>query len=208
MIKRKNTTKYWLLSAIVLLVVLLCTINITNSWFTSGDGLKVECEITVGKFNLQVWQVKGATEVEIYSNEDNESSTTKSYVDLTNNNANKMILPDESYGLSLKLKNADTGTESFYLRYKINLLMCGKTSSTTLNATITGAQAPTSTTAGFVKHSNGYYYYENQAGVGQEYASNTNLLMITGFSIPYSEFYTNNYNGEIIKIQITIECSD
>lgn len=200
--KCKRGSQLWIVSAILMLVALLCSVGTTGAWFTAGDGFRVECTVTVGQFNLHVYQVIGTTETRIYTNDENEDTDAKSYVDLTNGEGIREILPDTDYDLTLKLKNTDKGTDSFYIRYKINLVACGKTSTTrVLDATFSGNDSA------FV-YANGWYYYGTSATSLKEYEKDTYLTMCTSFSIPYSEFYENNYNGENVKIEIVVECSD
>ena len=195
--KTKSRIELLFITAIALLVALLCSINITGAWFSSGDGLKVECTVTIGKFNLQLWQNEVNTGTRVYSSTENATS----YLDLSNAGANKIILPDTSYGLTLKLYNADKGTSSFKLRYKINFIVCGKTSDTTLNnVTITGVDSS------FTKSGDWYYYGSSSTSLN-EFKYQTSATLITGFSIPYSEFYAKGLNGENLKVELIVDCT-
>ncbi len=204
MIRYKRGTKLWLISAILMLVALLCSVNVTGAWFTAGDGLKIECTVTIGQFNLNIYQEIDGTKTKILSNTDNETADTKSYVDLTNadDSGLREILPDTTYDLVLWLKNEDKGTDSFNLRYKINLVACGKTTETRILNAIWAGNDTSFTLV------NGWYYYGTSATALNEFSSSTELKMCTSFNIPYSEFYNNNFNGENVKIEIVVECSD
>ena len=195
--KSKKRIELLILSAIAMLMALLFSIHATGAWFTSGDGLKVECTVTIGKFNLQLWQNEVGSGNRVYS----VGESSNSYVDLTNSGANKVILPDTNYGLTLKLYNADKGTDSFKLRYKINLIKCGKSSDTVVdNVAISGVGNE------FVA-SGGWYYYGSSASSLKEFEYGTTVTIITGFSIPYSEYYEHGFNGDNIKIDIVVECT-
>lgn len=193
----KNRTELLFITAIVMLVALLCSINVTGAWFSSGGDLKVECTVSIGKFNLQLWQNNVTTGTRIYSTDENANS----YIDLTNAGTNKLILPDTTYTVNLKLYNADKGSASFKLRYKINLIKCGKSGDVVLdNITISGAGSE------FV-YSNGWYYYGTSTTALKEFEYGTTSTIMTGFNIPYSEFYSKGFNGENIKINIVVDCT-
>ena len=189
-----------ILSAIILLSVLLLSINITGAWFTSGEGLKVQCNIYIGQFNLNVYQVKSTGETKLTNLNDSDESSP-SFVDLTNETGSREIKPDTIYSLTLRLKNEDQGASSYYLRYKINLLVCGKTDSA-INATFSGMNS------GFVLAEDGYYYYGSSTTNLNQFSKGTTADLCTQFVIDYDEFYNNNYNGGTVKIEITIECSN
>lgn len=199
MIKRKNGVQLWLLSAILLLAGLLCSIGVTGAWFTFGDGLKVECTVVIGQFNLKVSQIIGSSTVDL--NTYDQTVSSPKYVDITYGSNNTLeILPDETYTLNLQLTNNDQGSESFYLRYKLTLYKCSKSGDVALNATFSGNDSS------FVKSGN-YYYYGVSASNLSKYESGKSLMMCSSFSIPYSEF-VNNFNGENVRLEILVECSD
>ncbi len=186
--------------------------GVTNSWFTSGQGQQIECIVTIGQINLNVYQ----GDVLINSNEDNETASSPSYVDLTSGTNNRKILPDQDYTLNLTLRNEETtGTQSIYVRYKIELFACNNGTDILLNPIISGYTTPASSSngLGFVYNSaDGYYYYQNGSGVNQTLPAGANVNIIGSFNIPYSDFaYTGEYstiNGNNIKLVITIEGFD
>lgn len=203
----------WIISSFIILACLLFPILKTNAWFTSGDNQQVQIILQISNINLQVYQKLPGESGEgtlIKTYEENDEEQEKSYINLTDssNNAVREILPNTEYSLNLTLKNADTGSASVFVRYKIEMFINGETD-TLIDLNIIGASAPNGATAGFELDSDGYYYYRNSSG-NQRYPSQANLNMLTAFSIPYSEFIdiTNNINADSVKLVVTIEGFD
>ena len=203
----------WIISSFIILACLLFPILKTNAWFTSGDNQQVQIILEISNINLQVYQKLSGESGEgtlIKTYEENDEEQEKSYINLTDssNNAVREILPNTEYSLNLTLKNADTGSASVFVRYKIEMFINGETD-TLIDLNIIGASAPNGATAGFELDSDGYYYYRNSSG-NQRYQSQANLNMLTAFSIPYSEFIdiTNNINADSVKLVVTIEGFD
>ena len=200
----------WIISSFIILACLLFPILKTNAWFTSGDNQQVQIILQISNINLQVYQKLSGESGEgtlIKTYEENDEEQEKSYINLTDssNNAVREILPNTEYSLNLTLKNADTGSASVFVRYKIEMFINGETD-TLIDLNIIGASAPNGATAGFELDSDGYYYYRNSSG-NQRYPSQANLNMLTAFSVPYSEFIdiTNNINADSVKLVVTIE---
>ena len=210
---RNSQLKIWSV-LLILTSLLLSILGVTNAWFTSGENRKIECIVNIGQINLNVYQVfSSGSEVLIKSNDENEESSTPSYVDLTNGTNDREIIPDQNYSLNLVLKNEDEGAQSLYVRYKIELYACNDNADIMLNPIITGYTTPTSTTNGFVyNQADGYYYYQNNNNENQTFESNSEATLIGGLTIPYSDFaYTGEYptiNGNNIRLVITIEGFD
>ena len=203
----------WIISSFIILACLLFPILKTNAWFTSGDNQQVQIILEISNINLQVYQKLPGESGEgtlIKTYEENNEEQEKSYINLTDssNNVVREILPNTDYSLNLTLKNADTGSASVFVRYKIEMFINGETD-TLIDLNIIGASAPNGATAGFELDSDGYYYYRNSSG-NQRYPSQANLNMLTAFSIPYSEFIdiTNNINADSVKLVVTIEGFD
>ena len=203
----------WIISSFIILACLLFPILKTNAWFTSGDNQQVQIILQISNINLQVYQKLSGESGEgtlIKTYEENDEEQEKSYINLTDssNNVVREILPNTEYSLNLTLKNADTGSASVFVRYKIEMFINGETD-TLIDLNIIGASAPNGATAGFELDSDGYYYYRNSSG-NQRYPSQANLNMLTAFSIPYSEFIdiTNNINADSVKLVVTIEGFD
>ncbi len=203
----------WIISSFIILACLLFPILKTNAWFTSGDNQQVQIILQISNINLQVYQKLQGESGEgtlIKTYEENDEEQEKSYINLTDssNNVVREILPNTEYSLNLTLKNADTGSASVFVRYKIEMFINGETD-TLIDLNIIGASAPNGATAGFELDSDGYYYYRNSSG-NQRYPSQANLNMLTAFSIPYSEFIdiTNNINADSVKLVVTIEGFD
>lgn len=203
----------WIISSFIILACLLFPILKTNAWFTSGDNQQVQIILEISNINLQVYQKLSGESGEgtlIKTYEENDEEQEKSYINLTDssNNAVREILPNTEYSLNLTLKNADTGSASVFVRYKIEMFINGETD-TLIDLNIIGASAPNGATAGFELDTDGYYYYRNSSG-NQRYPSQANLNMLTAFSIPYSEFIdiTNNINADSVKLVVTIEGFD
>lgn len=203
----------WIISSFIILACLLFPILKTNAWFTSGDNQQVQIILEISNINLQVYQKLSGESGEgtlIKTYEENDEEQEKSYINLTDssNNAVREILPNTEYSLNLTLKNADTGSASVFVRYKIEMFINGETD-TLIDLNIIGASAPNGATAGFELDSDGYYYYRNSSG-NQRYPSQANLNMLTAFSIPYSEFIdiTNDINADSVKLVVTIEGFD
>ena len=203
----------WIISSFIILACLLFPILKTNAWFTSGDNQQVQIILEISNINLQVYQKLSGESGEgtlIKTYEENDEEQEKSYINLTDssNNAVREILPNTEYSLNLTLKNADTGSASVFVRYKIEMFINGETD-TLIDLNIIGASAPNGATAGFELDSDGYYYYRNSSG-NQRYPSQANLNMLTAFSVPYSEFIdiTNNINADSVKLVVTIEGFD
>lgn len=203
----------WIISSFIILACLLFPILKTNAWFTSGDNQQVQIILQISNINLQVYQKLSGESGEgtlIKTYEENDEEQEKSYINLTDssNNAVREILPNTEYSLNLTLKNADTGSASVFVRYKIEMFINGETD-TLIDLNIIGASAPNGATAGFELDTDGYYYYRNSSG-NQRYPSQANLNMLTAFSIPYSEFIdiTNNINADSVKLVVTIEGFD
>ena len=203
----------WIISSFIILACLLFPILKTNAWFTSGDNQQVQIILEISNINLQVYQKLSGESGEgtlIKTYEENDEEQEKSYINLTDNSNNvvREILPNTEYSLNLTLKNADTGSASVFVRYKIEMFINGETD-TLIDLNIIGASAPNGATAGFELDSDGYYYYRNSSG-NQRYPSQANLNMLTAFSIPYSEFIdiTNNINADSVKLVVTIEGFD
>ena len=203
----------WIISSFIILACLLFPILKTNAWFTSGDNQQVQIILEISNINLQVYQKLSGESGEgtlIKTYEENNEEQEKSYINLTDssNNVVREILPNTEYSLNLTLKNADTGSASVFVRYKIEMFINGETD-TLIDLNIIGASAPNGATAGFELDSDGYYYYRNSSG-NQRYPSQANLNMLTAFSIPYSEFIdiTNDINADSVKLVVTIEGFD
>lgn len=203
----------WIISSFIILACLLFPILKTNAWFTSGDNQQVQIILEISNINLQVYQKLPGESGEgtlIKTYEENIAEQEKSYINLTDssNNVVREILPNTEYSLNLTLKNADTGSASVFVRYKIEMFINGETD-TLIDLNIIGASAPNGATAGFELDSDGYYYYRNSSA-NQRYPSQANLNMLTAFSIPYSEFIdiTNNINADSVKLVVTIEGFD
>ncbi len=203
----------WIISSFIILACLLFPILKTNAWFTSGDNQQVQIILQISNINLQVYQKLSGESGEgtlIKTYEENNEEQEKSYINLTDssNNVVREILPNTEYSLNLTLKNADTGSASVFVRYKIEMFINGETD-TLIDLNIIGASAPNGATAGFELDSDGYYYYRNSSG-NQRYPSQANLNMLTAFSIPYSEFIdiTNDINADSVKLVVTIEGFD
>lgn len=203
----------WIISSFIILACLLFPILKTNAWFTSGDNQQVQIILEISNINLQVYQKLPGESGEgtlIKTYEENDEEQEKSYINLTDssNNVVREILPNTEYSLNLTLKNADTGSASVFVRYKIEMFINGETD-TLIDLNIIGASAPNGATAGFELDSDGYYYYRNSSG-NQRYPSQANLNMLTAFSIPYSEFIdiTNDINADSVKLVVTIEGFD
>lgn len=203
----------WIISSFIILACLLFPILKTNAWFTSGDNQQVQIILEISNINLQVYQKLSGESGEgtlIKTYEENDEEQEKSYINLTDssNNVVREILPNTDYSLNLTLKNADTGSASVFVRYKIEMFINGETD-TLIDLNIIGASAPNGATAGFELDSDGYYYYRNSSG-NQRYPSQANLNMLTAFSIPYSEFIdiTNDINADSVKLVVTIEGFD
>lgn len=203
----------WIISSFIILACLLFPILKTNAWFTSGDNQQVQIILEISNINLQVYQKLSGESGEgtlIKTYEENDEEQEKSYINLTDssNNVVREILPNTEYSLNLTLKNADTGSASVFVRYKIEMFINGETD-TLIDLNIIGASAPNGASAGFELDSDGYYYYRNSSG-NQRYPSQANLNMLTAFSIPYSEFIdiTNDINADSVKLVVTIEGFD
>lgn len=198
---------------IILLGLLLAFVGVTNSWFTSGQGLQIECIVNIGQMNLSLYQVNSDGEdVLIRTFNENETSNQPSYVDVTNGEGTKEIVPDVENSLTLKLVNNDQGDQSVYLRYKIEFYVSDYNSNDILlNSTIAGYTAPTASNNGFV-YSNGYYYYQNNAGENQIFPYGEEINLMTSFVIDYSSFaFDGEYptiSGNNFKIVITVEGFD
>lgn len=202
------------LTVLVILVgLLLAFVGVTSAWFTSGQGLQIECIVNIGQMNLSVYQVMDSgDEILIRTFNENETSTTPSYVDITNGAGTKEIIPDVQNSLTLKLVNNDAGTQSVYLRYKIEFYVSNYNSDDILlDSNISGFIAPTETSNGFV-YSNGYYYYQNASGENQIFDLNEDVNLMTSFTISYSNFeFDGEYptiSGNNFKMIITIEGFD
>ena len=203
----------WIISSFIILACLLFPILKTNAWFTSGDNQQVQIILQISNINLKKKKKLPGESGEgtlIKTYEENDEEQEKSYINLTDssNNVVREILPNTEYSLNLTLKNADTGSASVFVRYKIEMFINGETD-TLIDLNIIGASAPNGATAGFELDSDGYYYYRNSSG-NQRYPSQANLNMLTAFSIPYSEFIdiTNNINADSVKLVVTIEGFD
>ncbi len=179
------------LSVIILLMCICLPIGATNSWFNVG-GKNLLLEVNIGSINMSVYQ--GETEINI----DKES-----YVNFSGE-----IVPDKLNSLTLSLKNNEaSGTDSYYVRYKIEIVALNRAGGTVLDGTITGASAPTTSTAGFVLGADDWFYYQNNDGEKAKYPGGANLTMLTGFTIPYSQFESAKFNMDIVKIVVTVEGS-
>lgn len=204
-IKQKNKFNYSiLLIGTILACLLFAFMGVTNSWFTQGENKKINLIINISNIKIVVYQQEETEKRKIVPYDDKTGDP--SYVNL----GNIEILPDQNYNLTLTIKNEDTGASSVYLKYKLQFYISGYETDTPLDVNITGFDTPSSTKAGFVYNSaDGYYYYRGTDGTNQKFASNTEATIITNFSIPYSSFVDENlnpvYNGEIIKLVLTVE---
>ena len=199
---------------ILLLSIFMAIIGITNSWFTSGENKKIEIEVHIGQIDIELYQVKtDGTEVLINTNEDNQTVTTPSYIDITDGTDSREIVPDQNYTLNLVLRNSDEGNQSLYVRYKIELYACGNNYDILLHPNISGYTTPTGNSNGFVYDpTDGYFYYRNNEGENQTLTSQDDATLIGSFMIPYSDFaFAGNYstiNGNNLKLVLTVEGYD
>lgn len=207
--QKKSSTLIMSLVALVMLLGVLISVLPTSAYFTSGDGLKIQAIVKVSPINFQVFQFVNSEDVQI------NGST---YIDIANGNQSLAVLPNVEYDLILKLKNADNGNQAMGVKYKIEMFATGAENNAgtaehfetsipfDVNRTTANPDLATSTTAGFwYNELDGYYYYVNNSSshTSIAYAKNTNLKMMTKFSIPQSSF--DSWNGENLKIVVTVE---
>ena len=110
--------------------------------------------------------------------------------------------------LKLLLKNEDFG-KSFGVRYKVEFFVATPTGKQALTATIAGMTAPTSSTNGFKLNSDGWYYYQNNAGQNVVFepatsSATTSKYLMTSFAIDFSNM-SNLLGGNSIYMQISVE---
>ncbi len=167
-------------------VLLALFIGYTSAWFTytSSENRNIYATVHVNNINLKVYQVL-------------PDMSDYSYIDITNGTGKLEILPDETYPLRLKLKNEDMGNASLKVKYKIEFFVSdveGVSTDKKLSVNLTGMEDST------LNASDGYYIYKNGA---EALGSGNSFVMMTGFSIPYSQF--ENLNGDNIKMVVTVE---
>ena len=196
--KKTMSISIIVLSVLVILTCLLCALTLpTNTWFYTSKNNYVTVTLNVNNLNLVLRQ-GGSSGTVIDPLSENG----------TNVSISGPISVDTNTALNLYLENADSGTESMYVRFKVEIYALGVTKSTgaSNNTLLTSA----SITAGsaFVL-SSGYYYYQNSTGSNQRIAQNANVQMMSAFNIPSSYFTAGTLTGgETLRFVITIEGSN
>ena len=191
--KTKALNLIQILSVLLLIGLCMSCIGVGNSWFTTS-GKNVLVEVYIGAINLKVMQ----GETEINSNKD-------SYIGIDGE-----IMPDTLKTLNLTLKNGETGSDGYFIRYKIDFCVGSiDGEDVVLNSEISGYALQTASMAGFKQESDGWLYYKNASGQNQKYQAGANLSIIGGFTIPYEEFVDENgnpiLNCSTLKIKVYIE---
>ena len=181
------------------LIALLCiSLTGTNAWFQVEKERKLYFDITISSVALKVYQ----NSIESNNELNKFADTTEKFVTLSGK-----FIPDQEVPLTLILKNADAGTDSLYLRYKIQLvnLSTGEDIPIELNGKTEGAAG------GFVEIDGWNYYQAN--GENAKYHQNEETYLLTSFTIPYSSFVDSDNvlklnGGESVKFVLTIQTSE
>ena len=209
MIKKTKPISINILSVFTILVsLLLSCVGITNAWFTSEKQNGVKIIVSVGAFQLNLYQDIDGEDTKILTNKDNETSTSPQYVDIGDK-----ILPDTPIELDLTLINEDSGSAAMYVRYKFEVYARGVNSDMLIPCTIAGFTQQTETQVGFdLDESNGYYYYKDTDGTNKLFTKGTSQTLMTTFTIPYSSFINSNgslklINSDTIHIKVIIDAS-
>ena len=194
--KTKTLNLIQILSVLLLICLCVSGIGVANSWFTTS-GKNVLVEVYIGAINLKVMQ--GETEI----------NTNKSeYIDISGE-----ILPDEAKALNLTLKNGETASDGYYIRYKIEFCVGSIDGNDVVldGVEISGYNQQTDSEAGFKQETDGWLYYKNASGQNDKYQAGLNLSIIGAFTIPYEEFVDEDGNSILncsnLKIKIYVEGS-
>ncbi len=127
----------------------------------------------------------------------------------SSNTTNNKVMFGTAKTLKLLLKNEDLG-KSFGIRYKVEFFVATPAGKKALSATIAGMTAPTSSTNGFKLNSDGWYYYQNNAGSNVVFepatsSAATSRYLMTSFTIKADSTTTALLGGNAIYMQISVE---
>ena len=127
----------------------------------------------------------------------------------SSNTTNNKVMFGTAKTLKLLLKNEDLG-KSFGIRYKVEFFVATPAGKKALSATIAGMTAPTSSTNGFKLNSDGWYYYQNNAGSNVVFepatsSAATSRYLMTSFTIKANSTTTALLGGNAIYMQISVE---
>lgn len=192
----KSLSTTLILAIMLLACLLLNSVGVVNAWFTS-NGPRLQISLQISGANVYVVQQLNAQDVVL-------DSTANNYIDL-----DKKIRPEEKVPLVLKLKSEESS--GLYVRFKFNVYALGQTNINLLTENYILTR--TETRDGFVKElSDGYYYYREAGAVTEisplQKFSDKSLDLLTGFAIDEDDFLSKNINGNTIKVELIVECSD
>ena len=196
MIKRKQNVSINILAVLVLLLsVLLLSIGVGNAWFSSSQDKGIKISVKVNEFNVALYQVitvnQQETLNEVYTYRKNDREATSKYITLT-----QMLQPEEEIDLKFKLVNNDAGS-AVYLRYGLKLYACGVDEDTNIPINVALGED-------FIQNGD-YFYYVDSQDAYKTFAKTNEIILCTGFTVPYSSFSSLN-GGETVRVELIIQC--
>lgn len=207
--KKSTTVSINIISVLVILMCLLLgVVAPANAWFTDNDMQGVKIVVEVGDLKVKLYQNSIADANEISTNIANTENNTNKYISLSTE-----IKPDVPVDLVLWLANKDLGSTAMFVRYKFQIFVRPAGVDTEIDGvTISGYDAPSGSTNGFVDGQDGYYYYKNSSGSNVLFAQNAQAKIMQKFTVPFSAFIDSdgdmiNTNSETIYLKLTVEAS-
>ena len=192
----KRTSKSISITLILAFMLLACllmqAVGVTGAWFTAG-GTKVV--INIAGLGVKLYQ----DGVEI----DPEDNTKQTYLNLEGE-----IAPDAQIPVNLTLSTSEPS--GVYVRYKFEVYALGQTATKITTTDIGYLQYVENTKIGFdIEAVSGYYYLYATNGQEAKLTRDMGAVSIMEkFSISSAQFENNNFNGETIKVIVTVECQD
>ncbi len=203
----KKTSRSVSLTLVLAIMLLACLLFVSfgqiGAWFSEvGPQVEIVLNIDSPDNLVKVYQYRGGQDVLIDADADEPT-----YIQLENTT---VIKPDVEVPVNLKIKTADT--HGFHIKFRFKVLTYNGTEDIEIKTENTYTEK-TESQEGFVLHDNDKYYYyrdtnNNLLPFKSLDATETSLDLIASFKIPFSEFETNNFNGETIKIMLTVECME
>lgn len=195
--KTKNISINILVTLTVLLSLLCICVGNGNAWFTTSQNRGVEVIVRVNEYNILLYQVTKNGEEEnstlVYTYKKNDRDKTSNYITL-----DKELLPDAFNELKLKVKNDDAGA-GIYFKYQFKVFAITANSEEEININLDVDENFTL--------KNNYYYYTGGGANNILFTNPEEVVLFTGFTIPYNEFKTFN-GGETIRIELDIQCCE
>lgn len=185
-------------------------ISPSNAWFKDSQDKGIQITVKVGDLKLSLYHTSVASSNLLYAEKigndnenDEEETTTTSYIPLSGK-----ISAGQPVALKLILANEASDSIPMFVRFKFELYSRGINEDTLIETELTGmgkpedlisSDNPTVSTDTLVLDNSaegeGYYYLQNSSGKEVVLGKDKTLTLFTHFTIPMSEFISNDVTG-------------